>query len=151
MQKAQRKKVKSPIGVDIMTYSSSTSIPMSTAVLAGNTLATQPSINLGIATEKVNEVDIAPAMERKTKPNESREQKLLEAQETVHLVASLNAFVQLMDRNISFEVDTLSGRDVISVFDKETQVLIRQIPSEETLELLERMDKVVGVLFNKNV
>jgi flagellar protein FlaG len=56
-----------------------------------------------------------------------------------------------MDRNISFEVDTLSGRDVISVFDKETQVLIRQIPSEETLELLERMDKVVGVLFNKNV
>lgn len=134
-----------------MTYSSSTSIPMSTAVLAGNTLATQPSINLGIATENVNEVDIAFATVNKTKPNESREQKLLEAQKTEHLVASLNAFVQLMDRNISFEVDTLSGRDVISVFDKETQVLIRQIPSEETLELLERMDKVVGVLFNKNV
>ncbi len=66
-------------------------------------------------------------------------------------VASLNAFVQLMDRNVSFEIDTESGRDVISVFEKETKVLIRQIPSEETLELLKRMDKMVGVLFSQNV
>jgi flagellar protein FlaG len=66
-------------------------------------------------------------------------------------VASLNAFVQLMDRNVSFEIDTDSGRDVISVFEKETKELIRQIPSEETLELLKRMDTMVGVLFSENV
>ena len=66
-------------------------------------------------------------------------------------VASLNAFVQLMDRNVSFEIDTHSGRDVISVFEKETKELIRQIPSEETLELLKRMDTMVGVLFSENV
>lgn len=66
-------------------------------------------------------------------------------------VASLNAFVQLMDRNVSFEVDETSGRDVISVFEKDTKELIRQIPSEETLELLKRMDNMVGVLFSENV
>lgn len=66
-------------------------------------------------------------------------------------VASLNAFVQLMDRNVSFEVDEVSGRDVISVFEKDTKELIRQIPSEETLELLKRMDTMVGVLFSENV
>lgn len=66
-------------------------------------------------------------------------------------VASLNAFVQLMDRNVSFEIDVESGRDVISVFEKETKELIRQIPSEETLELLKRMDNMVGVLFSENV
>ena len=66
-------------------------------------------------------------------------------------VASLNAFVQLMDRNVSFEVDDVSGRDVISVYEKQTKELIRQIPSEETLALLKRMDKMVGVLFSENV
>lgn len=66
-------------------------------------------------------------------------------------VASLNAFVQLMDRNVSFEVDETSGRDIISVFEKDTKELIRQIPSEETLELLKRMDNMVGVLFSENV
>ena len=66
-------------------------------------------------------------------------------------VASLNAFVQLMDRNVSFEVDETSGRDVISVFEKDTKELIRQIPSEETLELLKRMDTMVGVLFSESV
>ncbi len=66
-------------------------------------------------------------------------------------VASLNAFVQLMDRNVSFEVDETSGRDIISVYEKETKELIRQIPSEETLELLKRMDNMVGVLFSESV
>ena len=66
-------------------------------------------------------------------------------------VASLNAFVQLMDRNVSFEVDETSGRDIISVYEKDTKELIRQIPSEETLELLKRMDNMVGVLFSESV
>lgn len=78
-------------------------------------------------------------------------QKEINSSKVSETVASLNAFVQLMDRNVSFEIDETSGRDIISVFEKDTKVLIRQIPSEETLELLKRMDTMVGVLFSENV
>ncbi|MGB0936186.1 MAG: flagellar protein FlaG [Colwellia sp.] len=134
-----------------MNETSFTSIPVNTATLGVESKSNLQNQELELATEKVNDVVSTSATLNKKEQDQSAEQKPLEAQETEHLVASLNAFVQLMDRNISFEVDTLSGRDVISVFDKETEVLIRQIPSEETLELLNRMDKVVGVLFSENV
>jgi len=104
----------------------------------------------------VNKASISQVSETDTV---TPEQVVSEAKETAALshdkveeaVASLNAFVQLMDRNVSFAIDEDSGRDVISVYEKETKELIRQIPSEETLELLKRMDNMVGVLFSENV
>lgn len=74
------------------------------------------------------------------------------APETVaQVVDKLNAFVQLTQRDISFGIDEQSGRDVISVFEAETQELIRQIPSEEALALLKRMDQAIGLLFSEKV
>ena len=67
------------------------------------------------------------------------------------MVENLNAFVQLSKRDVAFAVDETSGRDVISVFESETQELIRQIPSEEALALLKRMDKAIGLLFSEKV
>lgn len=75
----------------------------------------------------------------------------LEPEQLSQIVENLNAFVQLTKRNVSFTIDKESGRDVISVFDAETQELIRQIPSEEALALLKRMDEAVGLLFSERV
>ena len=72
-------------------------------------------------------------------------------EEIEQVVEKLNAFVQLTQRDVSFGIDDQSGRDVISVFEAETQELIRQIPSEEALELLKRMDKAIGLLFSEKV
>lgn len=72
-------------------------------------------------------------------------------QQTEDIVEKLNAFVQLTQRDVSFDVDNDSGRDVISVFEAGTQELIRQIPSEEALALLKRMDKAIGLLFSERV
>jgi len=73
------------------------------------------------------------------------------SEEIEQVVEKLNAFVQLTQRDVSFGIDDQSGRDVISVFEAETQELIRQIPSEEALELLKRMDKAIGLLFSEKV
>lgn len=75
----------------------------------------------------------------------------IEPEQLSQIVENLNAFVQLTKRNVSFTIDKESGRDVISVFDAETQELIRQIPSEEALALLKRMDEAVGLLFSERV
>jgi len=92
-------------------------------------------------TAKISDVD-KKAIDERTE---------IEPKELEQVVKSLNAFVQLMKRDVLFAVDENSGRDVISVFEAETQELIRQIPSEEALELLKRMDVAVGLLFSERV
>lgn len=53
-------------------------------------------------------------------------------------VRKLNDHLQNMQRTLSFSVEESTGRTVISVYDSETDELIRQIPSEEVLRLLEQ-------------
>ena len=83
--------------------------------------------------------------------NKAQEKAEAQSQEVEQIVEKLNAFVQLTQRDVSFGIDEQSGRDVISVFEADTQELIRQIPSEEALELLKRMDKAIGLLFSERV
>ena len=138
-----------------MIDNSSASVTSSvTVVPADNKAVQRENISQAVTAENVqaekvvNQVKEAEQVKQRSKAEVSPE---LNHEKVEEAVASLNAFVQLMDRNVSFEIDSDSGRDVISVFEKETKELIRQIPSEETLELLKRMDKMVGVLFSENV
>ncbi len=86
-----------------------------------------------------------------TNVNKTEEKAEVAPEEIEQVVEKLNAFVQLTQRDVSFGVDEQSGRDVISVFEADTQELIRQIPSEEALALLKRMDKAIGLLFSEKV
>jgi flagellar protein FlaG len=86
-----------------------------------------------------------------TQVDKAKESTETPPQEIEQIVEKLNAFVQLTQRDVSFGIDQQSGRDVISVFEADTQELIRQIPSEEALELLKRMDKAIGLLFSEKV
>ena len=49
--------------------------------------------------------------------------------------ASIERFVQSMKRELEFTIDDESGRTIITVRNKETGELIRQIPSEEVIAL----------------
>jgi len=49
--------------------------------------------------------------------------------------ASIERFVQSMKRELEFAVDDASGRTIITVRNKETGEIIRQIPSEEVIAL----------------
>lgn len=82
---------------------------------------------------------------------QSTERTAIAPEELTQVVDSLNSIVQTMKRNISFDVDKDSGRVVISVSDSDTKELIRQIPSEDALKLLKRMDAAVGLLFSEKV
>ena len=73
-------------------------------------------------------------------------------------VSKLNEFVQSNSRQLAFSVDEGSNRQVVKVTDSESGKVIRQIPSEEVLNLSERLQdlqtdvgKAVGLLFNKQV
>ena len=54
-------------------------------------------------------------------------------------VSQINDYVQNLQRNLQFTVDEESGRDVVTVIDSQSEEVIRQIPSEEVLELSRRL------------
>lgn len=64
------------------------------------------------------------------------------------LVQQLNDFMKEGQRSLSFSVDKNADEVVISVRDRETEELIRQIPSPEALKLKRHLDGVVGLLFS---
>jgi len=55
------------------------------------------------------------------------------------VVKSLNSQVQNVQRNLQFSVDKATGKQVVTVTDSITDDVIRQLPSEEALELAKRM------------
>ena len=50
-------------------------------------------------------------------------------------VSNLSDYVQNLERSLSFTVDDVSGKTVITVSDPENDEVIRQIPSEELLQV----------------
>ena len=54
-------------------------------------------------------------------------------------ISQLNDSLQNVQRNLEFSVDKDAGRIVINVKDKETDEVVRQIPSEEVLELAKNL------------
>ena len=53
-------------------------------------------------------------------------------------------------RQLSFTFDDTSKELVVKVTDTRTGKLVRQIPSQEMLDLQDRIDSLVGVIFNHN-
>ncbi|VAW89295.1 Flagellin protein FlaG [hydrothermal vent metagenome] len=67
-------------------------------------------------------------------------------------VSRMSDHVQSIRRGLEFSVDEGTGRTVITVYDAESEEVIRQIPSEEFLNLVRRMDEKMetsGSLINE--
>lgn len=70
-----------------------------------------------------------------------------QGEELQHVVADLNKLVRDLHRELQFTVDRESGETVIKVIDKETDEVIRQIPSDEVMQLRRRLEEASGVIF----
>ena len=57
-----------------------------------------------------------------------------EAESLQKAVSDISAYVQNLQRDLQFRVDTDLGQTIVSVVDSETKEVIRQIPSEDVLE-----------------
>lgn len=64
------------------------------------------------------------------------EPRPVQKEEVSNAVESLNQYMKSIGRNLRFSIDADSGYTVITVVDRETEEVIRQIPSEEVLERL---------------
>jgi len=62
------------------------------------------------------------------------------------IVEQLSDVVTLMNKGLAFSVDEDSGSAIVKVMDIDTGDIIRQIPSEEALELAQKLQDVKGLL-----
>jgi len=64
-------------------------------------------------------------------------------------LAELNNTMAMRKQAIVFSTDPLTGIDVVTISDKNTGDIIRQMPSIEVLKAMENIDLMVGVIFNQ--
>jgi flagellar protein FlaG len=73
------------------------------------------------------------------------------AEEVQHAARQIEAFMRNMNRYLEFRVDQDSGRTVVTVRDKTTGEVVRQIPSEEVLRLAHNLGGKLGTLLSETV
>ena len=64
-------------------------------------------------------------------------------------VSAINRAAKSLNNSIQLSLDDRSGRAIVRVVDSETGQLIRQIPTEEVLDLRRALDKIAGLLINR--
>lgn len=83
------------------------------------------------------------------KNNTQQHETFFGHQQLQQAVTEINDYVQNLRRTLSFSIEEETGRTVIRVYDSETNELIRQIPPEETLKLVESLQSGDATLFVK--
>lgn len=68
--------------------------------------------------------------------------------ELSEVLEKLNQHMENIGRSVTFRIDGDSGHTVISVIDRETEEVIRQIPAEEALERIREQPSGVGLLLD---
>lgn len=64
-------------------------------------------------------------------------------------VQEMRDALQPVARSLQFSIDESLGKTVVRVLDGATKEVIRQIPSEEALEIAKALDKLQGVLLRQ--
>ena len=74
----------------------------------------------------------------------------VESASAVHeAVAAINRAAKSLNNSIQLSLDDRSAQPVVRVIDSETGQLVRQIPTEEVLELRRALDRIAGLLINR--
>lgn len=80
-------------------------------------------------------------------PSKATEQ--VSAEQLKEATDRIKAFVQPINSGLEFAIDKDSGRTLVKVIDQQTKEVVRQIPSEEVLNIAKALDKLQG-LFIQN-
>lgn len=115
----------------------------STAVASKAERTPSPSAKVG-----VDGVERKPSEDATTGSATQLESGPVASREEVEAaVATIQDFVQSVRRSLNFSLEEGSGRVVVKVTDAGSGDVIRQIPSEEALQLAENLSEVRSLLF----
>ncbi len=90
---------------------------------------------------------VAPQQLPGSKPSSQTEATQASTGELADAVARITDHMQVVRRNLQFDLDSSSGKMVVKIVDAQTKQVVRQIPSEEVLQLAKHLEQVQGLLF----
>ena len=61
---------------------------------------------------------------------------------------SLNAEMEIRSRDLQFSVDELTNRFLVTVLDKDSGKIVKQIPSDAILKVAHNLEALKGILFD---
>jgi flagellar protein FlaG len=64
-------------------------------------------------------------------------------------VKSLNRAMQEQAQNLEFSIDEDTNRTIVKLIDKSSGEVLRQIPSQEALEIAKALDQISGLLIRQ--
>ncbi len=83
------------------------------------------------------------------KNKSDEDKKVLNNTNVDKMAEKMNEFVQSLNTRLSFSYQPDRNKTVIIVSEPESGKVIRQIPPEEMLRLMEHMDEIAGIIFNR--
>jgi flagellar protein FlaG len=104
------------------------------------TAATQQTQTKGVQPSEVN---------TQTAPSESvQPSQKMDAEEVQAMLDKMNEFMHNGQRNLNFSIDKDTDDMIVKVMDTQTQEVIRQFPSEETIKLAKHIEGMMGLILN---
>lgn len=83
------------------------------------------------------------------KPSESHS---LSAKEAEQVADDLNMYMSGLQTNMRFSIsEKLNHQVIIKITNKDTDELIKQIPSEELIKIREKMEELTGLIFDDKI
>ena len=76
-------------------------------------------------------------------------EETLNSAQLKNAVDQINKTIQSLANNLQFSMERVQGMQVVKVVDNETHKVIRQIPTEEMVEIAKRLDEVQGLLIHQ--
>jgi len=64
-------------------------------------------------------------------------------------IQAVSKFTQPLANNLQFSIDEETGIKMVKVIDSATKEVIRQIPSEEMMEIARALDRLQGILLKQ--
>ena len=108
-----------------------------------------PDFSQGVA-KQAEPNNVKQATSPEAVPLMGQEAKLT-VKEVLEVVQRANEALSGNQSNLKFLVDSDNGQPIVQIVDKETQEVLRQIPSVEMLKIAKSIEKMQGVLLSKEV
>ncbi|WP_372739203.1 flagellar protein FlaG [Neptunomonas sp.] len=122
---------------------------------AGNVAASmQTATSQQTATQQTSSAQStsqASSVNTQTSQSESvQASQKMSAEEVQNVLDKMNEFMGKGQHNLNFSIDKDTDDMVVKVMDTETNEVIRQFPSEQTLKLAKHIDGMLGLILNEN-
>ena len=119
--------------------------------LAGNNAPRSPAAAADKTAQALAETraSTAPAPIRAAEPAAPSEPAEPSAEQLSQAVKNINSALQARSQDLEFSVDADSARLVVTVTDKDTKEVIRQMPSKEAMEIAKALDHLQSLLIRQ--